>query len=164
MCFTTNKLQPLNLHGNIFDVSKPIRPLTIQDYIHILIDNDKNIDGELAHMINNIQSLTARYRRLNDHEKSQEDSEQTIDEKYPSDSSSTDSALRRKQDSDSIVRGILNNSIKYNHEKPSGDPSLIFDRLLNGNNLPNGNSRSGTSPQFQTNPSKVCEEKDQRRK
>jgi hypothetical protein len=158
MCFTTNKLQPLNLHGNIFDGTKSTRPLTIQDYINILIDNDKHIDNELAHMINNIQSLTARHRRsVVDHEKSQEDSEQTMDEKYQLDSSSADSALRRKQDSDSIVRGILNNSIKYNHEKPSGDSSLTFDRLLNGNNLPNGNSRStgggGASPQFQT---KVC--------
>jgi ABC-type antimicrobial peptide transport system ATPase subunit len=73
MCFTTNKLQPINLQGNIFDISKSTRPLTIQDYIHILIDNDKYVDSELANMINNIQSLTARYRRLNDHEKSQGD-------------------------------------------------------------------------------------------
>jgi hypothetical protein len=74
MCFTTNKLQPLNLQGNIFDVSKSARPLTIQDYISILLDNDKYMDGELTNMINNIQSLTARYRRLNDSvEKSQDD-------------------------------------------------------------------------------------------
>jgi len=73
MCFTTNKLQPINLQGNIFDISKSTRPLTIQDYIHILIDNDKYVDSELANMINNIQSLTARYRRLNDVEKSQGD-------------------------------------------------------------------------------------------
>jgi hypothetical protein len=71
MCFTTNKLQPLNLTGNIFDVSKSTRPLTIQDYLHILVDNDKYVDSELAHMINNIQSLTTRYRRVNDTEKSQ---------------------------------------------------------------------------------------------
>jgi hypothetical protein len=154
MCFTTNKLQPLNLQGNIFDVSKSTRPLTIQDYINILIDNDKNIDGELAHMINNIQSITARYRRLTDHEKFQEDLEQTIDQ-----SESSDSSLRLKQESDSIVRSILNSSIKYNHEKPSGDPSLTFDRLLNGNNLPNGNSKSTASPQHQTNPSRVSDEK-----
>ncbi len=73
MCFTTNKLQPLNVQGNVFDISKSIRPLTIQDYIHILIDNDKYMDSELANMINNIQSLTARYRRFNDLEKSQGD-------------------------------------------------------------------------------------------
>lgn len=73
MCFTTNKLQPLNIQGNIFDISKSTRPLTIQDYINILIDNDKYIDSELVNMINNIQSLTARYRRLNDIEKSQGD-------------------------------------------------------------------------------------------
>jgi hypothetical protein len=41
-----------------------------------------------------------------------------IDEKFQSES--TDASLRRKQDSDSIVRGILSNSIKYNHEKQSG--------------------------------------------
>ncbi len=73
MCFTTNKLQPLNLQGNIFDISKSTRPLTIQDYINILLDNDKHMDSELANMINNIQSLTARYRRLNDVEKPQGD-------------------------------------------------------------------------------------------
>jgi hypothetical protein len=46
----------------------------------------------------------------------------TIDEKFQSESSSslTDASARRKQESDSIVRGILNNSIKYNHEKQSG--------------------------------------------
>lgn len=69
----TSKLQPLNLQGNIFDAPKSARPLTIQDYIHILVENDKHIDGELAHIINNIQSLTARSRRLNDMEKSQGD-------------------------------------------------------------------------------------------
>ena len=65
MCFTTNKLQPLNLTGNIFDGTKLSRPLTIQDYITLLIDNDKYIDSELAAMISNINSLTARYRQLN---------------------------------------------------------------------------------------------------
>jgi hypothetical protein len=69
MCFTTNKLQPLNLQGNIFDIPKTTRLLTIQDYIHILINNDKYIDSELANIINNIPSLTARYRHLNDIEK-----------------------------------------------------------------------------------------------
>lgn len=34
--------------------------------------------------------------------------------------SSTDLSLRKKGDSDSIVRGILSNSIKYNHEKQAG--------------------------------------------
>jgi hypothetical protein len=46
------------------------------------------------------------------------------DEKSQSESSSSsslnDASLRRKQESDSIVRGILNNSIKYNHEKQTG--------------------------------------------
>ena len=73
MCFTTNKLQPLNLQGNIFDASKPVRPLTIQDYINILIDNDKHMDNELTNLVNNIQSITARYKRLNDTEKPQGD-------------------------------------------------------------------------------------------
>jgi len=36
------------------------------------------------------------------------------------DSELNDSSLRRKTDSDSIVRGILSNSIKYNNEKQSG--------------------------------------------
>lgn len=35
-------------------------------------------------------------------------------------SSSSEGSLRKKSDSDSIVRGILSNSIKYNHEKQSG--------------------------------------------
>ena len=74
MCFITSKLQPLNLQGNIFDASKTTRPLTIQDYIHILIDNDKQTDGEIANMVNSIQLLTARYRRLNDMEKKPGDS------------------------------------------------------------------------------------------
>ncbi len=75
MCFITNRLQPLNLQGNIFDVSKLVRPLTIQDYINILLNNDKHMDSELAHMINNIQSLTERYRRLNETEKCQGDTQ-----------------------------------------------------------------------------------------
>jgi hypothetical protein len=74
MCFITNRLQPLNLQGNIFDVSKLVRPLTIQDYINILLNNDKHMDSELVHMIN-IQSLTERYRRLNDTEKCQGDTQ-----------------------------------------------------------------------------------------
>jgi hypothetical protein len=45
-----------------------------------------------------------------------------MDEKLQSEFSSsfTDLSSRKKSDSDSIVRGILNNSIKYNHEKQSG--------------------------------------------
>ena len=47
--------------GKIFDEPKTARPLTIQDYISILTDNDQNLDSELTHMIN---SLPARYKRL----------------------------------------------------------------------------------------------------
>lgn len=47
-----------------------------------------------------------------------------VDEKFQSDSQ--DPSLRRKNDSDSIVRGILSNSIKYNHEKQSGLNSIYF--------------------------------------
>ncbi len=87
----------------------------------------------------------------------------TTDEKCQSDSSSssTDSSSRRKQDSDSIVRGILSNSMKYNHEKQSGDSSLTLDRLLNGNgnNIPNGNTRplttTATTSQVPINQSKT---------
>jgi hypothetical protein len=45
-----------------------------------------------------------------------------MEEKLPSEFSMnfSESSLRRKHDSDSIVRGILSNSIKYNHEKQSG--------------------------------------------
>jgi len=66
MCFTTNKLQTLNIIGNIFDVSKSTHPLTIHDYISILIDNDKYLDNELLNMINNIPSLSSRYKYLNE--------------------------------------------------------------------------------------------------
>ena len=69
MCFTTKKLQPLNLVGNIFEGTKLSRPLTIQDYIDILIDSQKYVDRELAMIINNLQSLTARYRRVNETDK-----------------------------------------------------------------------------------------------
>lgn len=65
MCFSTNKLQSLKIVGNIFDASKLTRPLTIQDYISILIDNDKYLDSELAHIISNIPSLVSRYKCLN---------------------------------------------------------------------------------------------------
>ena len=139
MCFTTNKIHALNIQGNIFDLSKSTHPLTIQDYIAILIDHDQFVDQELSQLINNIRSLTARYRRLNGSEDlstapSQRNGDQTIDEKVPSESlSSTESSQRRKQESDSIVRGILNNSMKYNQEKSSGDLSSTPDRLVNGN-------------------------------
>lgn len=46
-----------------------------------------------------------------------------MDDKVQSDASLlslTDASLRAKNDSESIVRGILSNSIKYNHEKQSG--------------------------------------------
>jgi len=66
MCFSTNKLQSLNIIGNIFDLSKSPHPLTIHDYISILIDNDKYLDNELLNIINNIPSLSSRYRRLNE--------------------------------------------------------------------------------------------------
>lgn len=74
MCFVTNKLQPLNLQGNVFEASRLARPLSIQDYVRILIDNDKHMDNELAVMVNNIQSLTARYRRSNEPDKLHDDS------------------------------------------------------------------------------------------
>ncbi len=67
MCFSTNKLQPLSIIGNIFDVPKSTHPLTIQDYISILIDNDKYLDTELVNMINNLPSLASRYKRLSNH-------------------------------------------------------------------------------------------------
>lgn len=65
MCFSTNKLQTLNLNGNIFDGTKTSRPLTIQDYISILIDNDKYLDNELINIINSLSTLTSRSKRLN---------------------------------------------------------------------------------------------------
>jgi hypothetical protein len=81
------------------------------------------------------------------------------------DSELNDSSLRKKTDSDSIVRGILSNSIKYNNEKQSGlkisllfvfiifaffffkgDSSSTLTRLLNRNDTP----RIPTpQPQFQ---------------
>lgn len=45
-----------------------------------------------------------------------------MDDKSSSDLTSlsiTNSSLAKKDNSDSIVRGILNNSMKYNHEKQS---------------------------------------------
>jgi hypothetical protein len=67
MCFSTNKLQSLNIIGNIFDVSKTAHPLTIQDYISILTDNNKYLDSELLNMINNLPLLASRYKHLNNH-------------------------------------------------------------------------------------------------
>ena len=66
MCFTTDKLRPLNLQGNVFGGSKLTRPLMIQDYIHILMNHDKHMDSDLAKMINTIQAITSRYRHFND--------------------------------------------------------------------------------------------------
>ena len=71
--FTTDKLQPLALVGNIFEGTKLTRPLTLQDYVHILIDNHKHVDPELTIIINNIQSFTAQYRRSNEIESSPTD-------------------------------------------------------------------------------------------
>jgi len=48
-------------------VPKSTHPLTIQDYISILIDNDKYLDSELVNMINNLPSLASRYKRLSNH-------------------------------------------------------------------------------------------------
>jgi hypothetical protein len=62
MCFSTNKLQSLNVVGNIFDSSKVSRPLTLQDYIQILIDTDKHLDQELAGIIHSISSLVSRQK------------------------------------------------------------------------------------------------------
>lgn len=62
MYFSTSKLQSLSVHGNIFDGSKLSRALTIQDYIQILIDHDKNLDPELVRLIQNISALTGRQK------------------------------------------------------------------------------------------------------
>ncbi|CAM4938174.1 unnamed protein product [Rotaria socialis] len=162
MCFTTDKLQPLYLPGNIFGISKLTRRLTMQDYIQVLMDNDKHMDGELVTMINNIQSSPACYRRLNEktNKPQQNGLDVIMDEKVPLDlspSALVDITLQSKTDSESIVRGILNNSMKYNHEKESDDSSSTVARLLNGNghSIQNGSTRSSTvTSQFQTDPSK----------
>lgn len=60
MCFSTNKLQSLNIIGNIFDGTKASRPLTIQDYITILIEHDKYLDNDLIHVLNNVSSRSKR--------------------------------------------------------------------------------------------------------
>jgi hypothetical protein len=74
MCFSTNKLHSLNIIGNIFDVSKPARPLTIQEYVSILIDHDKYLDNELINMINNLSSLSSRYKHLSNQSTNETDS------------------------------------------------------------------------------------------
>jgi hypothetical protein len=38
----------------------------------------------------------------------------------------SESISRKKTDSDSIVRGILSNSMKYNHEKQTGLKMISF--------------------------------------
>ncbi|CAF3808661.1 unnamed protein product [Rotaria sp. Silwood1] len=146
MCFSTNKLQSLKIIGNIFDVSKLAHPLTIQDYISILIDNDKYLDSELANIINNLPSLVLRYKRSNNNDNQIindiDISDTMMDEKLSSEFSSlTNSSLGKKDNSDSIVRGILNNSMKYNYEKQSVDSSSTGDRILNGNTVQNDNTK-----------------------
>lgn len=71
MCFSTNRLQSLNIIGSIFDISHSARPLTIQDYISILIEHDKYLDNELVNMINNLSSFSSRYKHLNNRSASQ---------------------------------------------------------------------------------------------
>ncbi|UJR22474.1 hypothetical protein I4U23_025528 [Adineta vaga] len=153
MCFSTNKLQSLNVTGNIFDVSKSTQPLTIQDYIKILIENDKYLDDELAYMIN---SLPARYKRLSNGNNNQltnekELSNEIIQETFPMESAINlnDPSLRKKQDSDSIVRGILNNSLQYNHEKQSGDSPATLTGLLNDHTrIPTPQQQQQQQPQM----------------
>ncbi|CAM4774006.1 unnamed protein product [Rotaria magnacalcarata] len=153
MCFSTNKLQSLKIVGNIFDVSKLARPLTIQDYISILIDNDKYIDRELANIINGLPTLVSRYKRVNNNDNQftndTDISEITMDEKSSSDFSSSFNGLSsvKKENSDSIVRGILNNSMKYNHEKPSADSPPTLVRMLNGNSVQNDCAKMPASQQ-----------------
>lgn len=74
MCFMTNKLQPLNLVGNVFEGTRLTRPLTLKDYINILTDKHKYVDHELSVIISNIESFTARSRRTNETDKPSNDS------------------------------------------------------------------------------------------
>lgn len=74
MCFSTNRLQSLNIVGNIFDISRSARPLTIQDYIAILVEHDKYLDSELVNIINNLSTLSSRYKHLNNRTTNQTDS------------------------------------------------------------------------------------------
>ena len=74
MCFSTNRLQSLNIIGSIFDISRSARSLNIQDYISILIEHDKYLDNELVHMIRNLPSiLSSRYKHSNNRTANQND-------------------------------------------------------------------------------------------
>ncbi|CAF4658451.1 unnamed protein product, partial [Rotaria socialis] len=53
----------------------------------------------------------------------------------------------KKENSDSIVRGILNNSMKYNHEKASADSLPTLVRMLNGSSVQNDSTKMPTSQQ-----------------
>jgi hypothetical protein len=132
MSFSTNKLQSLKILGNIFDGTKLTRPLTIQDYIQILIGHDKHLDGELAHLINSIQSLSSRQRSTPNPASATTNGSDPFDP-------SIDPFQRKKSDSDSIVRGILSNSVKYNHEKSTAEESTRKESL-NTRTLPDDSS------------------------
>ena len=123
MCFSTNKLQSLNILGNIFDGTKLTRPLTIQDYIQILIEHDKHLDSELLHLINSIQSLASRQKTSSNPPSATTNGSDPFD-------ALIDPSQRKKSDSDSIVRGILSNSGKYNHEKSTDDDPRMKDSLI----------------------------------
>lgn len=120
MCFSTNKLQSLTILGNIFDGTKLTRPLTIQDYIQILVEHDKHLDSELLHLINSIQSLASRQKAASNPPSATTNGSDPFD-------ALTDPSQRKKSESDSIVRGILSNSGKYNHEKSTGDDPRMKD-------------------------------------
>ncbi|CAF3670219.1 unnamed protein product [Adineta steineri] len=150
MCFSTNKLQSLNIMGNIFEVPKSTHPLTIEDYISILIDNDKYLDSELVHLINNLPARSKRWSNNNNNNQSMNNtdiSDGSLDERLQT--NLNESTLHRKQDSDSIVRGILSNPAKYNHEKQSGDSSATLAGLLNNNNVQQDITRMPTFQQQQ---------------
>lgn len=133
MCFSTNKLQSLNINGNIFEGTKTIRPLTIHDYIQILVEHEKNPDYELVQLIQNISSLASR-------------------QKTPMESASPSTIERKKvETNDSLVRGILNTPMKSNHEKPTTGESSTLVQLLHSDSStmrnPNGNSsKTNQSP------------------
>jgi hypothetical protein len=74
MCFSTNKLHSLNIIGNIFDGSKPTRSLTLQDYVSILFEHDKYLDNELINIINNLSSLSSRYKQMSNQSTNETDS------------------------------------------------------------------------------------------
>jgi hypothetical protein len=92
-------------------------------------------------MINNLPFLSSRSKRVNNQTVHETDIlgsktkfdifreidfvhlDVTMDEKLQTEeysSSSNDLSSRKTSDSDSIVRGMFSNSIKYNHEKQSG--------------------------------------------